>query len=74
MIELKPCPFCGNRAEIQEDHRWPRAGKFAGKRVKAFEVICPNWDCPIYHADNTYFLSEKEAAEAWNRRADNGRI
>ena len=69
-IILKPCPFCGKIPEIQEDYRWPRHGKYAGKRVDAYEIICVNFDCPIYKADNVYFLSKEEAIEAWNRRAE----
>ena len=69
-VELKPCPFCGKIPEIQEDYRWPRHGNYAGKRVNAYEIICVNFDCPIYKADNVYFLSKEEAMEAWNRRAE----
>ena len=69
MLELKPCPFCGKRAELKKDTRYPRSGKQEDKAVKAYEVICPNHDCVIYNADNTYFLSKKAAVEAWNSRA-----
>ena len=70
MSDLKPCPFCGRIPEIQEDSRWPRHGKYAGKRVDAFEVVCKNMGCVICGADNVYFLSAEEAAEAWNRRVN----
>ena len=40
--------------------------------IHASEVICENLDCPIYNADNTYYLTDEEAIEAWNRRAKNG--
>ena len=69
MTELKPCPFCGGKAELKQDMRYPRSGKYAGMSVKAYEVICPNSDCIIYNADNNYFFTREEAAEAWNRRS-----
>ncbi len=68
-IFLKPCPFCGGKAELKQDTRYPRSGKYEDKAVKAYEVICPNHDCVIYNADNTYFLSKKAAVEVWNSRA-----
>ena len=67
--ELKPCPFCGGKVEIKQDTRYPRSGKYKDEAVKAYEVICPNYDCIIYNADNKYFLTEEEAAKAWNSRA-----
>lgn len=66
---LKPCPFCGQLPRLQRDDRWPRSGPHEGERVDAFEVVCDNYKCPIYHADIVYFLSEQEAVDAWNRRA-----
>lgn len=69
MDKLKPCPFCGKEPRIQRDGRWPRSGPFEGQRVDAFEVVCDNYRCPIYHADIRYYLSEEDAVKAWNRRA-----
>lgn len=68
MDNLKPCPFCGMIPVMQTDYRWPRYGKYAGKRVDAFEVVCKNWECILHNVDNNYFLSAEEATEAWNRR------
>lgn len=68
MIELKPCPFCGGEAILKQDVRYPRSGKYEGKSVKAYEVICSNYDCIIYGADNKYFFTKEEATEAWNKR------
>ena len=67
-IELKTCPFCGGKAELKQDIRYPKSGEYAGESVKAYEIICPNYDCAIYNADNTYFLSEEDAVKAWNTR------
>ena len=63
--ELKPCPFCGGKAELRQDIRYPRPER-APK--KAYEVVCTNWDCIIGYCDDRYRLSKKEAIEAWNRR------
>lgn len=55
--ELKPCPFCGSRAEYtgECDMVWVR---------------CSNEDCWCQLV--TRFDEPEEAAEEWNRRADNG--
>ena len=66
MNRVKPCPFCGGEATIQQDTRYPRYGK--KDTVKAYEPICINPDCHIYKADRVYFLSESEAISAWNNR------
>lgn len=67
MPGLKPCPFCGSRPVLQMDTRYPRP---ECKPRKAYEVVCKNWDCVIYMADNQYKLTEQEAVNAWNRRAN----
>lgn len=69
VIELKPCPFCGGKAEIKTDTRFPRYGKYADQAVTAYEVCCTNTECIIYNADNKYFLSAEEAVKAWNNRS-----
>ena len=64
--DVKPCPFCGQKPVIQRDFRYP------GNRstpVRAYTVICTTSRCPIEEADNTYFLTKKEAILAWNTRA-----
>lgn len=70
MEELKPCPFCGTIPKLQTDTRYPLP---KCQPRKAYEVVCQNWDCIIGFVDDRYRLSEKEAIEAWNRRADNGK-
>lgn len=61
MAELKPCPFCGSNAVMQTfqtaRERKPRY------RVRCSECWCEtNWDN----------FSADEAADAWNRRDNNG--
>lgn len=62
---IKPCPFCGSEAVLQRDVRYPRP---RCNPKQAYEVICVNWDCPIYRADTKYFLTKREAIEKWNKR------
>lgn len=58
MIELKPCPFCGSPAHIVEH-------KFY-KLDSNYEV-----KCMICNArTDSWFDTPKDAAEFWNRRAD----
>ena len=56
--KLKPCPFCGRRAEL----RYTKEG-FA-------YILCANDGCYV-RTDGC--LNEKEAARLWNRRVDNER-
>ena len=53
---LKPCPFCGGKAEIVSTDRF-------------VDVSCKHLWCRGY-ADSVMYNSEKEAIEAWNRRSD----
>ena len=59
-IKLKPCPFCGGEAHID---------CFPGLDRPYFPV-CNNEMCIACDTIVT-FLTEKDAAEAWNRRTDN---
>ena len=59
-IELLPCPFCGGEAILTS-----RETNYFATR---FFVICDN--C---HASSKWCQNKEEAAEAWNRRADDAR-
>ena len=57
-MELKPCPFCGERFILSERYK---------------EYIHPNNECILAFIDSEYgelFFNEKDtlAIEAWNRR------
>lgn len=57
-IELKPCPFCGkSKAKIHYPY-------FTDTYccIQCYECYCTT----------ALFKTPDEAAEAWNRRADNG--
>jgi Lar family restriction alleviation protein len=57
-MELKPCPFCGGKAEVVDNEYF-------------VDVSCAHIHCRGYAASLMY-NNKKEAIEAWNRRADNG--
>jgi len=55
-IKLKPCPFCGSEAAIQDkDH--------GQKAVNCNNII-------VCGAESGWAYTEEAAAEKWNRRAD----
>lgn len=60
MIELKPCPFCGLE---------PVYGSF--NRPVRYWLYCPNKNCEVHPVTKMY-NTQKEAAEAWNRRFERG--
>lgn len=65
-MELKPCPFCGGK-EIQ----FLISGHFQPCGSKGMELWyrCSCYTCGNEMSDGAKTM--KEAAEAWNRRADN---
>lgn len=56
MAELKPCPFCGGEATLWHDYGVDRP----------WNILCR---CG---GRVGYFVTKKEAIEAWNRRANDG--
>ena len=62
MDELKPCPFCGEKAVIRT---------FPGINFDCYKVYCSNIRCYICPVTRIYH-DKKEAIEAWNRRYVDG--
>ena len=60
-IELKPCPFCGGKAEIKKIMDLPRACEWL------YVVYCHFHDCPA--KPSVCFETLDGAVAAWNRRA-----
>lgn len=72
MPELKPCPFCGSE-DTQVDFSRSGNHSFVGKNGLVhntpffYIVFCA--DCGARTMD---YEEPERAADAWNRRADNG--
>lgn len=58
-IELKPCPFCGNKGEIE--HK---------RNLFTWIVQCSNNSCPASYMIGMDYDTKEEAVENWNRRVD----
>lgn len=65
MIELKPCPFCGGKAEIHN------CMELENETVALIYNGKVGVHCTECHCATIPYNSEDEAAEVWNRRADN---
>lgn len=61
---LKPCPFCGGEAEVNQTY------DIDTNEVDGYFIICRNKDCTAW-PETAEYLTEAEAIEAWNTRADN---
>ena len=78
--ELKPCPFCGGKAKLMggKVYTIPEYGE-NGAYVGADIEVEPSWvECQNCHATGQTFDESDEdpekAIEAWNRRADDGKV
>ena len=63
-IKLKPCPFCGGKAEIKQlmyQHTYPQTAT-TGRTI--------NCECGM-QVVIWWAIEDFQAAEAWNRRSDN---
>lgn len=79
--ELKPCPFCGNKAEIiicddegnLRDEEYEK-NPYSGLKYMIFHDVKNAEDCPVSHIEieNAIWMydTREEAAEAWNTRVD----
>ena len=56
--QLKPCPFCGGKTEVE----------YGTSGYNVYQIGCQNNECFAYAG---WGDTPEEAAEAWNRRADN---
>ena len=61
-VELKPCPFCGEKENIDY-------GLMTGT-MRGFDYVQCGKCGALIHA--IHIGNEIKAIEAWNRRADNG--
>ena len=59
MTELKPCPFCGGEAEIEEIY-------YTFWHLKTYYVRCTRCGCRTMEDNKEYAIQD------WNRRINNG--
>ena len=64
MTELKPCPFCGGKAEVFSDVTFKAE---TGEKIAEIKFFAWCTDCPALVSGDT----ENEAIDAWNRRTNN---
>lgn len=65
-IKLKPCPFCGGEAYM--DNFLTRGDN--GEWVNAYSVCCDNELCHYRPYTERYSVSKVNAAEMWNTRKE----
>lgn len=66
--DFLPCPFCGKEPALQVDKRYPKWTKDTSMPVDGYCIVCNTRECPIYHADNTWYMSAELAVVNWNTR------
>lgn len=67
MIEIKKCPFCGCQPKLRKGIYFP---KWKQGAVEAWKVVCTNYKCVIFNANEQYADSEISAINAWNNRSN----
>jgi Lar family restriction alleviation protein len=75
-IELKPCPFCGGKAELKVNHVYMDEGVCVHCTECNVHTKTTLYDCTyqFYHGEKNVFITreraERDVTELWNRRAD----
>ena len=63
--ELKPCPFCGGKAELKKDGAYDQSWNYMSYAC----VECTNCHVTIEsHKGDCQDTTEQEAVSKWNRR------
>ena len=76
MSELKPCPFCGSKVQIERKPLWHDGHGYYG--CYEFIIRCNNIECGCnlinLGRNNTIYNTDEDARQnainAWNRRAE----
>ena len=73
MDNLKPCPFCGKRVAVLDTCKGvEECSHFEDCGDTGYRTIVCDVNKGGCGASSGYYKSEAEAAEAWNRRDNNG--
>ena len=68
MAELKPCPFCGGTAKMKYH-------SFFNDKERAFSDHSYGVKCSVCFTESyQFYKSYEKAIEAWNRRAEDGKL
>lgn len=66
MSELKPCPFCGGKAEYKTYMSQPTLFSSSKRHIY---YICGDCEAQTKaFRESVHYSAEEKAAEAWNRR------
>ena len=75
MSELKPCPFCGEKAKIQRmDHGTCQSNFYETYRITCTKCSISKTITSIFHLENGQLVFNAngylDIIEAWNRRSE----
>ena len=74
-LGLRQCPFCGAMAFVVGYRKVAYVdGHWMSEHLESYSVVVKHYATCVLRdmTSGIWFSTEKEAAEAWNRRADNG--
>lgn len=76
-MELKPCPFCGGKPYLETKHRAfinAQTTKVAFVRCTECYARTQRFELQLFGRTSYSKEANKKAIEAWNRRADDGKV
>jgi len=65
--ELKPCPFCGGKATVDQQYDETWDGEEAGVDLYC-DIGCENDDCGVKPSVSSWDSTYEDAVERWNTR------
>ena len=69
MAELKPCPFCGAKAQVE----YIKRKKILANLIYPYNTHFAYVRCKWCRATTSVYEVDSNATEAWNRRAEDGK-
>ena len=70
-MDIKPCPFCGYKAEVKREEHSDSGMRYAEYHVRCMNILCGAQTRPLL-CDGYYgmFNTEIDAIVLWNKRAE----